>query len=79
MLRPVHAAVLSGRLTGNGAARGHTVVAIVARVRDARGKVRYLANEITGFITMTMDLAGQVAPKPATGPCFQVPLPAVDA
>jgi hypothetical protein len=33
VLRPAHAAVLSGRLTGNGAARGHTAVAIVARVR----------------------------------------------
>jgi hypothetical protein len=32
-LRSVHAAVLSGRLTGNGTARGHSVVAIVARVR----------------------------------------------
>jgi hypothetical protein len=27
----------------------------VAKVADAKGKVRYLANEITGFITMTME------------------------
>jgi hypothetical protein len=27
----------------------------VAKVQDAKGKVRYLANEITGFITMTME------------------------
>jgi hypothetical protein len=27
----------------------------VARVPDAKGKVRYLANEITGFITMTLE------------------------